>query len=129
MSIAFVFPGQGSQTPGMLHQLPNHPGLLRTFEEMSAELDYDVRQLDSPESLRSTVSVQLALLAAGVGTARALEDERVTPKAVTGLSVGAFAAAVHAHVLALADGIRLRGGIRNARVVAVGNMQQAESRR
>ena len=105
----------------MLHQLqlPNHPGLLPTFEEMSAKLDYDVRQLDSPESLRSTVSVQLALLAAAAGTARALEDERVTPKAVTGLSVGAFVA-VHAHVLALADGIRLRGGIRNARAVPAG---------
>ena len=107
MNIAFVFPGQGSQTPGMLHRLPDHRAVLRTFEEISAELQHDVRQLDSPESLHSAVSVQLALLSAGVAAARALEDEGVIPESVAGLSVGAFAAAVHAHVLTLADGIRL----------------------
>jgi malonate decarboxylase epsilon subunit len=107
VSMALVFPGQGSQIPGMLDRLPNHPAVLQTFEEMSAELEHDVRQLDSPETIRSTVSAQLALLAAGVAAARALEDEGAIPKAVAGLSIGAFAAAVHAHVLTLADGIRL----------------------
>jgi malonate decarboxylase epsilon subunit len=107
MSIAFVFPGQGSQTPGMLHRLPDHPAVLRTLEEMSGVLEQDVRALDSPEALRSTLSVQLALVAAGVAAARALEDEEVIPEAVAGLSVGAFAAAVHAHVLTLADCVRL----------------------
>jgi malonate decarboxylase epsilon subunit len=107
VSIALVFPGQGSQTPGMLHRLPDHPAVLRTIEEISAELGHDVRGLDSPEELRSTVSVQLALLTAGVGAARALEDEGVIPEAVAGLSVGAFGAAVHAHVLNLADSLRL----------------------
>lgn len=107
VSIALLFPGQGSQIPGMLHQLPDHPAVLRTFEEMSAELGYDVRLLDSPEALRSTVSVQLALLTAGVAAARALEEEGVIPEAVAGLSVGAFAAAVHAHVLTLADCVRV----------------------
>ncbi|HXM05062.1 MAG TPA: acyltransferase domain-containing protein, partial [Chthoniobacterales bacterium] len=48
-----------------------------------------------------------ALLAAGVAAARALEAEGVIPEAVAGLSVGAFAAAVHAKVLTLADGIQL----------------------
>jgi malonate decarboxylase epsilon subunit len=46
-------------------------------------------------------------LRAGVASARALEDEGVIPEAVAGLSVGAFAAAVHAHVLTLADCVRL----------------------
>lgn len=107
VSIALLFPGQGSQTPGMLHQLPDHPATLRTIKEISAELERDVRTLDSPEALRSTVSVQLALLTAGVAAARALEEEGVIPEAVAGLSVGAFAAAVHAHVLTLADCVRL----------------------
>ena len=107
MSVALVFPGQGSQVPGMLHHLPDHPAVHQTLEEVSSALGYDVRTLDSPEALRSTVPVQLALLTAGVATARALESEGVIPEAVAGLSVGAFGAAVHAQVLTLADGVRL----------------------
>jgi len=107
MSVAVLFPGQGSQTPGMLHQLPDHPAVRQTLEEARTELGYDVLALDSPEALRSTVPVQLALLTAGVATARALEAEGIIPEFVAGLSVGAFGAAVHAQVLTLADGIRL----------------------
>jgi malonate decarboxylase epsilon subunit len=91
----------------MLHQLPDHPAVQQTLEEVSTELGYDVRTLDSPEALLSTLPVQLALLTAGVATARALELEGVIPEAVAGLSVGAFGAAVHAQVLTLADGVRL----------------------
>jgi malonate decarboxylase epsilon subunit len=105
--IALLFPGQGSQTPDMLDRLPDHPAVQQTLEEVSTELGYDVRTLDSPEALRSTVPVQLALLTAGVAAARALEAEGVIPEAVAGLSVGAFGAAVHAQVLTLADGTRL----------------------
>jgi malonate decarboxylase epsilon subunit len=105
--VSLLFPGQGSQTPDMLHRLPDHPAVRQTLEEVSAELGYDVRTLDSQEALRSTVPVQLALLTAGVAAARALEAEGVIPEAVAGLSVGAFGAAVHAHVLTLVDGIRL----------------------
>ena len=72
MSIAFLFPGQGSQFPGMLHQLLDHPEVERTLDEISSVLHSDVRGLDSEEALASTVSVQLALLASGVATARAL---------------------------------------------------------
>jgi malonate decarboxylase epsilon subunit len=91
----------------MLDRLPDHPAVRQTLEEVSAELGYDVRTLDSPEALRSTVPVQLALLTAGVAAARALETEGVIPEAVAGLSVGAFGAAVHAGVLTLSDAIRL----------------------
>jgi malonate decarboxylase epsilon subunit len=107
MSVALLFPGQGSQTPDMLDRLPDHPAVQQTLEEVSAELGYDVGTLDSPEALRSTVPVQLALLTAGVAAARALEAEGVIPEAVAGLSVGAFAAAVHAQVLGLADAVHL----------------------
>jgi malonate decarboxylase epsilon subunit len=105
--IALLFPGQGAQTPGMLHRLPDHPLNRQTLEEVSTELGYDVLTLDTPEALRSTVPVQLALLTAGVAAARALEAEGIIPEAVAGLSVGAFGAAVHAQVLALSDAIRL----------------------
>jgi malonate decarboxylase epsilon subunit len=107
MSLAFLFPGQGSQVPGMLHNLPHHPAVARTLDEVSESLHADVRELDSAEALQSTVSVQLALLACGVALARALFEEGVNPEAVAGLSVGAFAAAVAADVLSLADGARL----------------------
>ncbi len=93
--------------PGMLHNLPDHPAVARTLDEVSESLHADVRELDSAEALQSTVSVQLALLASGVAVARALFEEGVNPEAVAGLSVGAFAAAVAANVLNLADGVRL----------------------
>jgi malonate decarboxylase epsilon subunit len=105
--MSLLFPGQGSQTPDMLDRLPDHPAVRQTLEEVSAELGYDVRKLDSPEALRSTVPVQLALLTAGVAAARALEAEGVAPEALAGLSVGAFGAAVHADVLSLADAVHL----------------------
>ena len=76
MSIAFLFPGQGSQVPGMFHSLPDHPAITRTLDEASASLHQDVRDLDSPEALKSTISVQLALLTAGVAAARALAEGR-----------------------------------------------------
>ena len=107
MSIAFLFPGQGSQFPGMLHQLLDHPEVKRTLEEVSSVLHSDVRDLDSEEALESTVSVQVALLTAGVATARALIQMDAEPAVVCGLSVGAFAAAVVADVLAMKDAVEL----------------------
>jgi len=107
MSVALLFPGQGSQFPGMLHTLPDHPSIGRTLDEVSESLRGNVLELDSPEALRSTISVQLALLASGVAVARALIAEGVEPEAVAGMSAGAFAAAVAAGVLNLADAVRL----------------------
>jgi malonate decarboxylase epsilon subunit len=107
MSIAFLFPGQGSQVPGMLHALPGHPAISRTLDEVSESLGADVRELDSAEALQSSVSVQLALLACGVSMARALIEEGVEPEAVAGLSVGAFAAAVQSGVISLSDSVHL----------------------
>jgi malonate decarboxylase epsilon subunit len=91
----------------MLHELVDDPAVESTLEEISDALKSDVRLLDTPEALDSTVSVQLALLASGVATARALQRNGVTCYAVAGLSVGAFAAAVVAQAITLKDAVVL----------------------
>ena len=107
MNTAFLFPGQGAQKPAMLHELVDDPAVELTLDEISDVLRTDVRLLDSPEALNSTVSVQLALLASGVATARALQRHGVTCCAVAGLSIGAFAAAVVAEAITLKDAVVL----------------------
>jgi malonate decarboxylase epsilon subunit len=112
MSVAFLFPGQGSQQPGMLHNLPDHPAVSATLGEASTVLGDDVRTLDTEAALASTATVQVALLVAGVAVARALRAEGATPDLVAGLSVGAFTAAVTAGSLEFRDAlslVRLRG--------------------
>jgi malonate decarboxylase epsilon subunit len=103
VSICFLFPGQGSQSADMLKRLPQHPAALSTFRQASEILECDIGDLDSEAALESTVSVQLALLIAGVAAARVLEAKQVMPAAVAGLSVGAFAAAVVCGSLPFAD--------------------------
>jgi malonate decarboxylase epsilon subunit len=108
--IAFLFPGQGAQTPNFLHELGGakpHPAIGRTLEEARDVLDTDVLGLDSEQALGSTVAVQIALVVAGVGTARALSAEGVEPDAVAGLSVGAYGAAVACESIAFDDALRL----------------------
>jgi malonate decarboxylase epsilon subunit len=112
MTIAFLFPGQGAQSEGLLHHLPQHAEVTRTIEEASDVLGVDIAALDSSKALHSTAAVQLALLIAGVATARALMAEHVHPAAVAGMSIGAFGAAVTCGTLSFADAIplvRLRG--------------------
>ena len=72
MSILFTFPGQGAQRAGMLHALPQNALVRDAMDEASDVLGRDVLALDSAEALRSSVAVQLALLIAGVATARHL---------------------------------------------------------
>src|ERR1700689_796122 len=107
MSVAFLFPGQGSQVPGMLHNLPDHPAVARTLDEVSEILGTNSRELDSREALQSTVSVQLALLASGVAVARSLHEQGIEPGAVAGMSAGAYSAAVLCGSLNLADAVQL----------------------
>jgi malonate decarboxylase epsilon subunit len=91
----------------MLHQLLDHPAVVRTLDEISEDLHSDVRTIDTERGLEFTADVQIALLAAGVATARALMEQDIEPAAVSGLSVGAFAAAVTAGVLSLRDAVEL----------------------
>jgi malonate decarboxylase epsilon subunit len=112
MTTAFLFPGQGAQSDGLLHHLPQHAEVTRTIKEASDVLGIDIDVLDRAESLRSTAAVQQALLIAGVATARALMAENIRPAAVAGMSIGAFGAAVSCGTLSFADAlplVRLRG--------------------
>jgi malonate decarboxylase epsilon subunit len=112
MTVAFLFPGQGSQSAGLLHRLPQHAEVTRTIHEASTVLGLDIGAIDNAEALRSTAAVQQALLIAGVATVRALMAEQVHPAAVAGMSIGAFGAAVACGTLSFADAlplVRLRG--------------------
>ena len=102
MKILFTFPGQGAQHPGMLQHLPGPEK-----EEARAVLGAEVDALDSADALRHTRAVQLSLLIAGVSWARALEQRGVMPDIVSGLSIGAYPAAVVAGALDFADALKL----------------------
>lgn len=107
MSAAYLFPGQGAQTPGFLHRLPDHPAVRHTLDEAAAVLRLDVLMLDTAGALLSTRNVQLSVLVAGVAVARALAQEGMQVDAAAGLSVGAFGAAVACGALGFADALAL----------------------
>jgi malonate decarboxylase epsilon subunit len=112
VNIAYLFPGQGAQTPGFLRRLPKHPAVSATLDEAAAVLGIQVTGLDTAAALASTVAVQLSLLIAGVAVTRALAYEGLEIDAAAGLSVGAFGAAVACGVLSFADAlplVKLRG--------------------
>lgn len=103
MKIVMTFPGQGTQRAGMLAHLKASATWREAREVLGDELD----TLDTPDALRHTRAVQLALLIAGVAGARALAERGVTPDIVSGLSIGAYPAAVIAGALDFRDALRL----------------------
>lgn len=103
----FLFPGQGAQVPGFLHQLPDTPQVRETLEEANETLGFDVLSLDTEQSLRSTVSVQLSILIAGTAAARTLQALDVKPDAAAGISIGSFTAAVTAEAIHFKDALEL----------------------
>ena len=99
MSFAFVFPGQGSQSLGMLAQLAGaEPLVQETFAEASAVLGYDLWQLcqqGPEESLGATERTQPAMLTAGVATWRVWRKHGgPMPSAMAGHSLGEYSALV-----------------------------------
>jgi malonate decarboxylase epsilon subunit len=107
VNIAYLFPGQGAQTPGFLERLAPHPDIAETLREAQAVLEVGIDSLDGVEALRSTVNVQLGCLIAGVAVARALTTQGMPADAAAGLSVGAFGAAVACGALSFPDALRL----------------------
>ena len=109
---AYVFPGQGSQTVGMLAELAaENPQVEATFREASDALGYDLWQLvqqGPAEELNKTWQTQPALLAASVAIYRVLQSKNaVQPTMMAGHSLGEYSALVCAGVLNFADAIKL----------------------
>lgn len=107
MSVAFLFPGQGSQSIGMIRRLPQDAVVRQTVEEAASILKCDLCTLDTEHGLRSTENTQLLLFVSGVAVARLLEQRGAHADFAAGHSVGAFAAAVFAGVLDFATSVRL----------------------
>lgn len=109
-SIAFLFPGQGSQAVGMGKELAEkHPVARQTFEEADAALDFSLSQLcfEGPEDqLRLTENTQPAILTVSVATWRVLKEHGVEPVWVAGHSLGEYSAHVATGTLSFADAVR-----------------------
>ena len=129
-NFAFVFPGQGSQSVGMLDAWGDHPVVMQTLLEASDALDEDIAKLihEGPkEALALTTNTQPVMLVAGVAAYRVWMSEVGTaPSAVAGHSLGEYTALVAAGALTLKQAaplVRLRAkAMQEAVPVGVGAM-------
>jgi [acyl-carrier-protein] S-malonyltransferase len=112
MKSAFVFPGQGSQSVGMLADLAAEFSIVGdTFEQASAALGYDLWQLVAAgpeEQLNQTDRTQPAMLTAGVAVWRVWQSvSEIKPAYFAGHSLGEYTALVAADALDFADAVKL----------------------
>ena len=108
MGAAVVFPGQGSQTPGMADAWLEEPVAAAAIAEVSAAIGRDVAEDARDEAaLATTALAQPALLACEVAAYRTLAAGGFAPVAAAGHSLGEFAALVAAESLTLADAARI----------------------
>ncbi|WP_158734718.1 ACP S-malonyltransferase [Alteribacillus sp. YIM 98480] len=107
MSIAFLCPGQGSQQPGMLHRLPDHPQVQKTMNDAEDLLKKDVFSLDTEKEFQSTTAVQISLFLWSIAMYRVFRAEGVKPDMAAGHSVGAFSAAVIVEALSFKEALKL----------------------
>ncbi len=128
--VAWLFPGQGSQSVGMGKDLADrYPSAARVFAEANAALGFDLAALcwvGPPEALDRTANTQPALLAASIAALRAAEEAAgglADPVVCAGHSLGEFTALVAAGALSLAGALRLvrtRGLLMEAAVASGG---------
>jgi [acyl-carrier-protein] S-malonyltransferase len=112
LSFGFVFPGQGSQSVGMLEELATaYPVVNRTFAEATDVLGYDLWDLTQngpSETLNQTIKTQPAMLAAGVSVWRIWQEKGgKTPQIMAGHSLGEYTALVCAGAIEFADAVNL----------------------
>ena len=110
-SFAFVFPGQGSQSVGMLDAWGDHPVVSQTLAEASDALAEDIGQLikNGPkEVLALTTNTQPVMLVAGIAAYRVwMAETGIAPAVVAGHSLGEYSALVAAGVLSLSQAVPL----------------------
>ena len=127
---AFLFPGQGSQSVGMLDAWGTHPSVLETLREASDALSEDLTKLiacGTKEELSLTTNTQPVMLVAGVAAYRVWRAEGgATPHVMAGHSLGEYSALVCSGVLSLKDAaplVRFRAqSMQDAVPVGVGAM-------
>lgn len=111
MKLSFIFPGQGSQSVGMMQGFDSLPMVRDTFIEASDVLSQDIWQMvtaGTPEQLGLTVNTQPVMLAAGVASYRAwLGQHGQPPGIMAGHSLGEYSALVAAGALLFADALPL----------------------
>jgi [acyl-carrier-protein] S-malonyltransferase len=111
MTFAFVFPGQGSQSVGMLNSISERPEVRATLQEASEALGEDVAKLiaEGPaEALSLTTNTQPVMLTAAVAFYRAwLAAGGPAPKVMAGHSLGEYSALVASGVIAFKDAVPL----------------------
>ncbi len=114
--IAFVYPGQGCQAPGMGKELyDNYPSARRVFERISDALGKDMARLcfeGSMEELSLTENTQPAILTVSVALTEILKEYGIVPDAIAGLSLGEYSALVAADALSAEEAaslVRTRG--------------------
>jgi [acyl-carrier-protein] S-malonyltransferase len=111
MKIAFVFPGQGSQSVGMMKSFAQLPGVHDTFSEASDAIDQDLWKLveqGPTEELNLTVNTQPVMLTAGIALHRAWRAENGTRPAISaGHSLGEYSALVAGGAIDFADAVTL----------------------
>ncbi|RBP41130.1 ACP S-malonyltransferase [Garciella nitratireducens] len=129
-NIAFIFPGQGAQYPGMGKELAeNFPEAMEVFEKANLILNMDIKQLcfEGPqEQLNITENTQPAILTTSLAIAAILEKKNIRPQMTAGLSLGEYASLAIAGSLSIEDAIaivRKRGKyMQEAVPVGVGKM-------
>jgi [acyl-carrier-protein] S-malonyltransferase len=109
--VAFVFPGQAAQYPGMGKELAEkYPAARAVFEEADKALGFSISKMcfeGSEEELKQTANTQPAILTVSVAIYRVLAEKGITPDFVAGHSLGEYSALVAGGALQFGDAVRI----------------------